>query len=162
MNRLFASLCLIVLLLHAGGVPAAENTFGRVGTLNCKVMPHSGINLLLHSTREMCCEFTSLNNRFVEYYKGKTGIGLGLDVSFNRQADIAYSVLAKHFRAGIHQLAGKYSGASGSATLGVSAGDTAPIQKDDKSISLQPIQVENSGIGVAAGFSYLYLEADNQ
>ncbi len=161
MNRLFASLCLTALLLHAGGVLAAENTFGKVGTLNCKIMPHSGINLLIHSAREMRCEFTPLNNRSIEYYKGKTGIGLGLDVSFNKRANIAYSVLAKHFRAGTHQLAGKYSGASGSAALGVSAGDTAPIQKDDKSISLQPIQVKNSGIGVAAGFSYLYLEADN-
>jgi len=70
-------------------------------------------------------------------------------------------VLADQFRAGIHQLAGRYSGASGSATLGLSAGDAAPIQKDDKSISLQPIRVRNSGVGVAAGFSYLYLEADN-
>jgi len=162
MNRLFASLCLIVLLLHAGGVLAAENTFSRVGTLNCKIMPHSGINLLIHSTHEMLCEFTPLQGGPVEYYKGKTGIGLGLDVGFNKRANFVYSVLAKYFKVGTYQLAGKYSGASGSATLGLSAGDTAPIQKDDQSISLQPIQVQNSGIGVAAGFSYLYLKADTQ
>lgn len=75
--------------------------------------------------------------------------------------DIVYSVLADQFKAGIYQLAGRYSGASGSAALGLSAGDAAPIQKDDRSISLQPILVRNSGAGVAAGFSYIYLEADN-
>jgi len=162
MNRLFASLCLIVLLLHAGGVFAAENTPGRVGTLSCRIMPHSGINLLIHSTKEVRCEFTPSGRGPVEYYKGETGIGFGLDINFNKGADIAYSVLANHFSAGAYQLAGRYSGASGSATLGLSAGDAAPIQKDDRSISLQPIRVRNSGVGVAAGFSYLYLEADNQ
>jgi len=161
MNRLFASICLAVLLPHAGDAVAAGNAPGRVGTLNCRIMPHSGINLLIHSTREVRCEFMPSGGGPVEYYKGETGIGFGLDINFNKRADIVYSVLADQFRAGIHQLAGRYSGASGSATLGLSAGDAAPIQKDDKSISLQPIRVRNSGVGVAAGFSYLYLEADN-
>ena len=77
-----------------------------------------------------------------------------------KHTSIRYSVLAHRFRPGTHQLAGKYSGWGGHVTFGLSVGNTVPIAKRDGSISLQPIGGKRSGGGVAAGFTYLYLEAD--
>jgi len=164
MNSIFAGLCLVVLLIPFDSGIASENDFPekKVGMLSCKILPHSGINLLIHSTRDIRCEFTPATSGPVEYYKGETGIGFGLDVAINKGSNITYLVLANHFTANSHQLAGKYSGARGSASLGVSAGDLAPIEKNDGSIALQPMKVKNQGIGVTLGFSYIYLEPDSQ
>jgi len=163
MNRLLTGLYVVILLLPSWTALAAhiEPPKQIVGTLNCKVLPNSGINLLIHSTKEIRCQFTSGDNRSVEYYKGETGIRLGIDIRFSKGTDIIYSVLSNTFKQGEHQLAGKYSGASGSATFGLTAGDSSSVEKDDKSIFLQPIKVDGSGAGAAGGLSYLYLEADS-
>jgi len=153
---------LLILLMPATGFAAggSEQTLHQVGTLKCKILPHSGINLLIHSTREIDCTFTPVaTDKPSEHYKGETGIGLGFDVAFSRSSTLLYSVLAKDFRPGTKQLAGKYSGAGGGATFGLSVGQAAPIRKDDGSISLQPVGGKNKGVGVAAGFTYLYLQA---
>jgi len=132
------------------------------GTLECTVVPDSGINLLIHSTREVRCVFIPADGGPVEHYKGETGIRLGLDININKQAKITYSVLADHTPSGRYQLAGKYSGAGGGITLGASVGDATPIRKQDRSIALQPIQTKHRGAGAGAGFTYLYLEADKE
>jgi len=167
MNRWLAGLSLAaVALLSACLLPAvnafADTTLYRVGTLDCKTIPHSGLNLLIHSTKGVRCTFTPSANGPVEHYKGETGIGFGLDVNLNRSDSTSYSVLAKHFSTGTHQLAGKYEGAAAGGSFGLSVGDSAPISKTDHSISLQPVNVKTGGIGVAAGFSYLYLQADGK
>ncbi len=125
-------------------------------------MPHSGINLLIHSTKAVRCKFVPIAGGSIERYKGETGIGLGIDVSIDNRKDIKYSVITRHFRPGIHQLAGKYSGVGGGISFGLSAGDGAPIQKNDRSILLQPTTDKNSGAGIGAGFTYLYLKANGQ
>ncbi|MBL4760869.1 MAG: DUF992 domain-containing protein [Mariprofundaceae bacterium] len=164
MNRLMTGLYLMIFLLLSGNAFAEyiEAPKHMVGTLECKVLPHSGLNLLIHSSKDIRCEFTSKDKRVVEYYKGETGIKFGIDIGFGKHENITYAVLSRNFKQGKHQLAGKYSGASGNATLGLSAGDSAPIEKDDKSVSLQPVQVKTSGAGATAGFSYMYLEADSK
>jgi len=133
-----------------------------IGRLNCKIVPHSGINLLVRSTREIRCEFKPLNNGPVEYYKGETGIGFGIDIDFDKHADISYLVRARDYKPGTHQLAGKYSGVGGNVTVGLTVGNTAPISKTDHSVSLQPIGGRSSGIGGASGFTYIYLEPDGK
>lgn len=164
MNRLMIGFYLLVLLVQpwhtlAGQVETPKHI---VGTLQCKVLAHSGLNLLIHSSRDIRCVFTPEDSTGIVYYKGETGIKFGVDVGFGKREIILYSVLARDLQAAPYSLAGKYSGASGSATLGVSAGDSAPIEKSDGSIALQPIQTHASGVGAAVGFSYLYLEADKQ
>jgi Protein of unknown function (DUF992) len=141
----------------AGKVEAPKNI---IGILACKVVPYSGINLLIHSVRQIHCEFTPRNGGPVERYKGETGVGFGIDVNVDKHTSIRYSVLANHFQPGTHQLAGKYSGLGGGVTFGLSVGNSAPLGKRDGSISLQPIGGKSSGGSVAAGFTYLYLEAD--
>ncbi|PJA30978.1 MAG: hypothetical protein CO187_10810 [Zetaproteobacteria bacterium CG_4_9_14_3_um_filter_53_7] len=164
MKSLFTGFILTMLLFTVSPSWAADvdSPMTKVGMLSCKILPHTGINLLVHSTRDIRCEFTSATGGSVERYKGETGIGFGLDVAIGKRSSMTYSILARHFTAGANQLAGKYSGASGSATLGVSAGDSAPIEKDDGTIALQPIRVRNQGAGVSLGFSYIYLEPDSQ
>jgi len=167
MNRWLARLSLVALLSLIGALfptanALADTTLQRVGTLNCKTIPHSGLNLLIHSTKGVRCTFTPSANGPSEHYKGETGIGFGLDVNLNHSDNTSYSVLAKHFKAGTHQLAGKYEGAAAGASFGLAVGDSAPISKTDHSISLQPVNTKTGGIGVAAGFSYLYLQADGK
>lgn len=164
MNRFITGLYLMVFLLLSGNAFAGhiEAPKHMVGTLACKVLPHSGLNLLIHSSRDIRCKFTSKDKRVVEYYKGETGIKFGIDIGLGKHENIAYAVLSNAFEQGKHQLAGKYSGASGNATLGLSTGDSAPIEKNDRSISLQPVQVKTSGAGATAGFAYMYLEADSK
>ncbi|MDQ6965977.1 MAG: DUF992 domain-containing protein [Mariprofundaceae bacterium] len=163
MDRIVAGMALAVLLIFpAGLVIGAHVPLPRVGTLNCKILPHSGINLLIHSTREIRCRFTPEAKGLSEYYRGETGIGFGFDVAFGRSSTLDYAVSARQFKTGTHQLAGKYEGTGGNATLGVSVGDTTPIQKRDGSIMLQPIGGKNKGVGAAAGYSYLYLQVDDK
>ncbi|HXH71306.1 MAG TPA: DUF992 domain-containing protein [Mariprofundaceae bacterium] len=161
-KSLLTGMFLTAALLPAGTALAgkAETPKYIVGTLACKIVPHSGVDLMLHSTREVRCEFTPRDGGPVEHYKGETGIGFGIDVNLDKHTSIRYSVLALHFKPGTYQLAGKYSGMGGGVTFGLTVGNTAPIGKDDGSVSLQPIGGKSSGGGIAAGFTYLYLEAD--
>jgi len=162
MNRIFAGLCLIALLFPAWSALAGntEQPEKIIGTLKCKIVPHSGLNLLIHSTKVIRCEFAPQDGSTHEYYKGETGIKLGLDVNLGSRKTMNYSVLARRATPGSYQLAGKYSGTGGSASVGVSAGNSAPIERNDGNIALQPIGGLEGGLGVAAGFTYIYLEPD--
>ncbi|PIP02175.1 MAG: hypothetical protein COW18_10995 [Zetaproteobacteria bacterium CG12_big_fil_rev_8_21_14_0_65_54_13] len=164
MHKICPAICLCALLLpvstsFAGDAGSAKQS---IGTLSCNILPHSGFNLLIHSTSEIRCIFTPADGTPLEHYKGETGIGLGLDVNLNKQKNVIYAVLAEQFRPGSRQLSGRYSGAGGGASFGLSAGESAPIAKRDGSIALQPINVKSSGAGIAVGFTYLYLEPDSQ
>lgn len=133
---------------------------GKIGVLTCKTVKGSGINLLIHSTEDVKCEFRSTAGGDVEYYKGETGVGLGIDLNISRQTSFSYGVFAADFKAGTYQLAGKYGGAGGSATVGVGLGAQGLIGGNDRSVSLQPVISGSTGAGVTAGLTYLYLEPD--
>jgi len=86
---------------------------------------------------------------------------LGFDVSSNRQTTMVYVVMAANTKVGNHQLAGKYFGAGGSATIGAGVGAQALIGGGAKNVSLQPVAISGStGGGISGGLTYLYLEAD--
>jgi len=164
MLRHFGCIALAALLFPA--LPALAGKLDtpqqKIGILSCKILPHSGINLLIHSTRDIRCEFNPVDSSRTERYKGETGIEFGLDINLNKRSNISYSVLSNHFVAGSGQLSGKYTGAGGGISIGVTVGDSAPLRKNGGHISLQPIRVNNSGSGAAAGFTYLYLEEEKK
>lgn len=165
MNRQFIlGIAAALVMLMPQGVSAAEEistTGTRIGSLTCKTVPNSGVNLLIHSTRQVKCTFDSTAGGSTEHYKGETGIGLGIDIDIRRNETLNYLVFSADFKPGTYQLAGKYGGGGGSATVGVGVGVQVLVGGNNKGISLHPVVVSGStGAGVAAGITYLYLEPD--
>ena len=132
----------------------------EVGILKCHTIKGTGLNLVVHSSSEIECEFS--HTKGSESYTGKTGIGLGLDLSWNPKQEYIFSVVSgsSDMQPEAHFLAGRYVGAKVSATVGVGAGVSILVGGGDKSVSLVPVGVEgNTGFGAEAGVSYLTLEA---
>jgi len=140
--------------------PEATGGGGKIGEMRCNTVPGSGTNLLIHSTVDVKCTFTSSAGE-TEHYKGETGIGLGIDLHVNREAEMVYIVMAADFKKGTYKMAGKYGGAGASATLGRGGGGGALIGGGDGSVSLQPLGLTaTKGLGVQGGLTYLFLEPD--
>ncbi|MDX8414547.1 MAG: DUF992 domain-containing protein [Mariprofundales bacterium] len=157
-----AALALAGSMSMATSAVAAETSTGaKIGVMNCDTIPNSGFTLLIHSTVGVKCVFKS-SQGIVEHYKGETGVGLGIDLNFDRETHTVYSVLAADFKKGEYQMAGKYVGAGGSVSLGAGVGAHALIGGNAKSITLNPVAISGQkGVGVEGGLTYLYLEADH-
>jgi len=140
--------------------PAETSGGGKIGELRCDTVPNSGTNLLLHSTVDVKCTFTSSAGE-TEHYKGETGIGLGIDLHVNREAEMVYIVMAADFKKGTYKMAGKYGGAGASFALGRGVGGGALIGGGGGSVSLTPLGVTaTKGWGTQGGLTYLFLEPD--
>jgi len=153
---------LLLLLAPTTSFSAEEvSTEGtKVGVLNCKQVPDSRVNLLIHSTADLKCTFKSTAGGTVERYKGETGVGLGIDLNIKQEENISFAAFSADFKEGTNQLAGKYVGVEASVAAGVGVGAKALVGGNKRTISLQPALSSSEGAGVAAGFSYLYLEPD--
>jgi hypothetical protein len=141
--------------------PALAQAGAQVGVLTCKALP-GGLNLLIHSTRNVACLFRGIDG-MEERYKGETGIALGVDLQWKDEQTIAFTVLGavSDVRPGAYALAGKYMGGKASAAAGIGLGAAALIGTGQKSFTLQPLAIENVyGLGVAGGLTYLYIEPD--
>ncbi|MDQ6981995.1 MAG: DUF992 domain-containing protein [Mariprofundus sp.] len=139
---------------------AGNSTAGtKIGILTCNSVPGSGVNLLIHSTVDIECKFESTDGSGVERYIGETGIGFGIDINYNLERHLAFTVFAADTARGSHKLAGKYGGAGASATVGVGAGAQVLVGGSNKSVSLQPVIEGSTGVGVSAGVTYLFLQA---
>lgn len=155
------AIALALVLVAIPQVMAGESTSGtKIGVLTCKTVPNSGMNLLLHSTVDVRCDFVSTDGSGTEHYIGETGVGFGVDLSYKRETTIAFTVFAADVRKGNHKLAGKYIGGGGSATVGAGLGAQVLLGGGNDSISLQPAIEGSTGLGVSGGVTYLYLQAD--
>ncbi len=154
--------CAIIVSAFSHVAVAEDSEAGvELGVLKCNVVPGSRVNLVIRSTADVECEFN--NNGTIERYKGETGIGLGLDLSFKSDEEMHFSVISatSDTTAGAYSLAGKYIGGEASAAAGVGLGAKALVGVGDKSFSLQPLALETSkGIGISGGLGFLYIEAD--
>lgn len=133
----------------------------ELGILKCTVVPGSRVNLLIRSTADVNCEFN--NGGTIERYKGETGIGLGLDLSFKSDEEMHFSVISANsdVTPGSYSLAGKYVGGELNAAAGVGLGAKALVGGSNDNFSLQPLALETSkGLGASGGLSFLYIEAD--
>lgn len=164
------ALILGAVLLAGGPALAADtttqtsaNTAGvEAGVLTCKSVQGTRLNLLIHSTVDVRCIFKNSQGK-KERYKGETGIGLGVDLNWDRDEKIAFTVLSggTDIRPGEYSLAGKYAGGKASVTAGVGIGAAALVGGSDDNVALQPLAIEEStGLGIAAGLTYLSLEPD--
>lgn len=159
LRNVLAALALALVLTPLG--VGADQAGVKLGILKCHQVQGSGVNLLIHSTVEVTCLFTSVTGERQAIYKGETGIGLGIDLNWNKSETIGFTVFGVSTDVGSsHPLAGKYVGGRASASFGIGAGLQVLIGAGANQFTLQPLVIEQaSGIGVAVGLGYLYLEA---
>lgn len=158
-------LAALLLILPSVGAVAQGNEGSQVGveigTLHCENLPDTRLNLLIYSSVEIHCVFKTASGQ--EAYNGETGIGLGVDLNWNRKEEILFTVLtaATDIRMGAHAMAGRYGGGKAALTLWRGLGAAGLIGGSGNNFALQPIAFEKSeGWGVAAGLAYLVLKAD--
>jgi hypothetical protein len=154
---------LVIMLSLALAMPAfaGKSTAGtKIGVMTCETVPHTGFTLLIHSTVNIKCRFESTDGSGVEHYMGETGISLGVDLSSNIKKQLVYTVFAADFKSGSYKLAGKYAGVGASASIGAGVGAQVLVGGNNDSISLQPVIEGNTGVGVSAGITYLYIQPE--
>lgn len=163
MNKLAVSTlagALVAAALAVSPASAADSGPGfKLGVITCDTIPGTQVQLLIHSSVSLDCVFETAYGK--EHYKGESGVGLGLDLSWNRQKRIAYTVMAatSDYKIGSYGLAGKFVGGQAGATVGVGVGAAALVGGGARNFTLQPIALSTStGIGVEGGIGYLFLE----
>ena len=140
--------------LIAVATPALAQQGVKVGSLRCEVS--GGLGLIIASTKEMECVFTSARGRREHYY-GKIQ-KFGLDIGATTKGVLAWDVFAPTEGPRRGALAGDYVGVAASATAGVGAGANALIGGSDRSITLQPLSIQvQGGLDLSAGVASLTL-----
>lgn len=133
---------------------AEAQTRTRVGVLDCTVAP--GVGLILGSSKQLNCLYTSSRGKYRERYVGAVN-RVGLDVGFTDGGRLAWGVFAPS-RRGPGALGGTYVGAGAEATLGVGLGANVLVGGSDRTIALQPLSVgAQTGIDLALAVSSIEL-----
>lgn len=149
----------IMVIAMASGAMAQEGAQLRdvkLGYLSCHVS--SGFGIIIGSSRDLDCTFTSSDGKTVENYTGEI-TKFGADIGYLQSGVILWEVLAPANTNAPGALSGHYAGGTASATLGVGVGVHALAGGLHGSISLQPIAIEgNTGLNVAAGVATMSLE----
>lgn len=148
----------------AASTETPPQTGGRggveAGVLTCNSIPGTRLNLLIHSSIDVDCTFETADGK-TERYTGDSGIGLGVDLNWDRSEKLYFSVVSAgtDITAGAFSLAGRYLGGKASITAGLGVGAAALIGGSDDNIALQPLALEtSSGLGLSGGMAYLFLE----
>jgi hypothetical protein len=83
---------------------------------------------------------------------------VGVDLGITQESALAWGVYAPTARLGPGDLSGNYTGAQGSASVGVGVGGNVLVGGSNNSIALQPLSVQGQvGLNVAAGLESLEL-----
>jgi hypothetical protein len=129
----------------------------QVGMLRCT--SPGGVGYIIGSQRELSCEYRPAGSRrAVDLYMGRIG-KIGVDVGATGPSVLAWAVVAHSTDIGPGDLAGRYSGASASATALIGGGANVLVGGSDTTFSLQPLSLEGqTGLSVAAGLSSLTLD----
>jgi hypothetical protein len=149
---------LTAVVLCAGLMPASAQPAGgtKVGVLTCRTS--ASLGLIVASHQRLRCSFSPNSGRGENYVGHVTR--LGIDLGIRAGGVMTWVVIAP--TRGFHHgaLAGRYVGASGSASLGVGLGANALIGGWHRSIALQPLSIEgHAGINLALGVAGLTLHA---
>lgn len=153
MRFALASLLLGLLALPAG--PAYSHGGTKVGVLKCRTSARLG--LIIGSHQRLYCRFDPDSGGPPDDYAGEIG-RVGLDLGFTAGGVMVWGVFAPTRGLPHGALAGRYAGASGSASLGVGIGAKALIGGSHRSIALQPLSVEGHvGVNLALGVAGLRL-----
>ena len=150
---------LIAALIGAASQALAGAEGAQVGVLTCESIPGTRFNIIIHSSVQLKCVFETSQGE--EGYQGEMGIGLGLDLNWERNETIRFGVIggASDATIGSYALAGRYVGGKASVTLGQGFGAAGLIGGGKQNMALLPLGIEiSSGLGVSAGVGYLFLE----
>ena len=133
---------------------ASAQTSIKVGSLQCAVS--AGLGLIITSTKEIACTFTSAGG-WSEHYYGKIQ-KFGLDIGATDRGVLLWTVFAPTLGPRHHALAGDYAGADASVTVGAGVGANALVGGSDHSFTLQPLSVQGqTGLALAGGVESLTL-----
>jgi hypothetical protein len=152
----FRSLAIAIaaVVLPALAAPALAESNVKIGTLRCDVS--GGLGLIITSSKEMSCFFTSAHGYRERYYG--TIRKFGLDLGATNQGVLAWAVFSPTAGPRRGALAGDYVGADASVTVGAGLGANALVGGFDRSFTLQPLSVEvQSGVALAAGVASMTL-----
>ena len=126
----------------------------KVGALRCEVS--GGLGLIITSSKEMSCDFTSARGHREHYYG--TIRKFGLDIGATDRGILAWDVFAPSAGPKPGALAGDYAGVGASATVGAGVGANALVGGSGRSLTLQPLSVQaQTGLALAAGVAELTL-----
>ena len=147
------SIALAAAILTAA-LPATARENVKVGRLQCEVA--GGLGMIIASSKEMECRFTSTGGHS-EMYHGRIN-KFGLDIGATQRGTLTWDVFAPTEGRLRFALAGEYAGVGASATVGVGLGANALVGGSDRQISLQPLSVQTqTGMDIAAGVSSMTL-----
>jgi len=153
--RSHALLGFIAMTFALGAVaPAQAQQHVKVGALRCEVS--AGLGLIITSSKEIECSFTTPKG-YTEHYYGKIQ-KFGLDIGVTNQGVLIWNVFAPVEGPPKYALAGEYGGVDASATVGVGLGANALIGGSNRAYALQPLSVQGqTGLALAAGVESLTL-----
>ena len=156
MNFRRLTIACVAALLPAFAAPAPAEAGVKIGTLRCDVS--GGLGLIITSSREMRCFFSSTHG-YRDWYYGSIR-KFGLDLGATSHGVLAWAVFAPTAGARHGALAGDYVGADASVAVGAGIGANALVGGFDRSFTLQPLSVEvQSGVALAAGVASLSLRS---
>ena len=149
-----AVLCIAALTAVAAAQPASAQTNVKVGALRCEVS--GGLGLIIASSKDMECRFTSAAG-YTEHYYG-TIRKFGLDIGATNAGILGWDVFPPTLGPRRHALAGDYAGVDASATVGAGLGANVLVGGLDRSFALQPLSIQTqTGLALAAGVASLTL-----
>ena len=155
-KRILLGLSLSAAVVVPGSALHADTGGVNAGVLTCVV--DGGVGLLVFSSKEMECEFASVNGR-TDFYTGN-GKKLGLDVGITGKSYVKWVVFAPVGRPRAGGLAGTYVGVSGEATAGAGVGANGLVGGSDRTFSLQPFSASiQTGLNLALGIGSMTLDA---
>jgi hypothetical protein len=148
------TIAIAAVVLPALAAPFPAEAAVKIGALRCDVS--GGLGLIITSSKEMRCFFSSAHG-YREWYYG-TIRKFGLDLGATSRGVLAWAVFAPTAGARRGALAGDYVGADASVAVGAGVGANALVGGFDRSFTLQPLSVEvQSGVALAAGVASLSL-----
>jgi len=126
----------------------------QVGILTCNVS--SGFGFVFGSSRAVNCTFSPKGGP-PQHYVGTIN-KFGVDIGYLQGGVIVWAVFAPTANLVPGALSGTYTGATGSATVGVGVGANVLVGGSGNSIMLQPVSIEGTtGLNVAAGIAEMTL-----
>ncbi|HXF88701.1 MAG TPA: DUF992 domain-containing protein [Xanthobacteraceae bacterium] len=154
LNTLAAAAVAALVASAAAIGPSAAQGRVKVGTLTCDIS--GGLGLIVASQKQVRCMFTPSAPGPREVYFGTIN-KLGVDIGGTTGGTMLWTVYAPTSRR-IGALAGRYTGASAEATVGVGAGANVLVGGSDRTVTLQPISVQGqTGLNLAVAVASLEL-----